>query len=150
MTLTDDRPEEISSREIPGHWEGDLIIGEKHQSALNVIVERKIRFVMIDLLQSYDAHSVRKSIEKRFKKMSLALIKSITCNQGKEIPQHELLTKKMKVKVSFCHPHSPWEKGTCENANFLIRGMLDGVTDFRLLTQVKISRVAKLLNERPR
>ena len=146
----DDRPEEINSREIPGHWESDSIIGEKHQSALNVIVERKTRFVMIDLLQSYDAKSVRKSIEKRFKKMSLTLIKSITCNQGKEMSQHKLLAKRMKVKVYFCHPHSPWEKGTCENTNFLIRDMFNGVTDFRLVTQAKISRVAMLLNERPR
>jgi len=150
MTLIDERPKEVDARIVPGHWESDLILGANHQSALSVIVERKSRYVLIDLLLSYDAESVRKSIERRFKKMEPELIKSITCDQGKEMAQHELLTAKIKTKVYFCHPHSPWEKGTCENTNYLIRDMLDGVTDFRTLTKTKVTRVATLLNQRPR
>jgi transposase, IS30 family len=150
MTLIDERPKEVDARTIHGHWEGDLIIGADHKSALSVIVERKTRYVMIDRLLSYDAESVRRSIERRFAKMEPELTKSITCDQGKEMAQHETLANRMKMRVYFCHPHSPWEKGTCENTNYLIRDMLDGITDFRDLTQAKVSRIAKLLNQRPR
>lgn len=150
MVLIDDRPREIDSRDIPGHWEGDLIIGDGHKSALSVIVERQTRFVMIERLMAYDAETVRKSIEKRFRTMAPDLKKSLTCDQGKEMAQHEKLAKNIKLKVYFCHPHSPWEKGTCENTNYLIRDMCDGVCDFRLLSQTKVRRIARLLNERPR
>jgi IS30 family transposase len=150
MTLVDERPKEVDARIVPGHWEGDLIIGADHKSALSVIVERKTRYVLIDRLLSYDAETVRKSIERRFAKMEPELTKSITCDQGKEMAQHEAFAAKMKMKVYFCHPHSPWEKGTCENTNYLIRDMLDGITDFRDLTQAKVSKLALLLNQRPR
>lgn len=150
MTLIDDRPEEISGRLLPGHWEGDLIIGKDHKSALSVIVERKTRFVMIDRLLTYDAKTVRNSIEKRLKSIDPEIVKSLTCDQGKEMAQHEILAEKMKLKVYFCHPHSPWEKGTCENTNFLIRDMLGGITDFREISQQRIHKIADMLNERPR
>jgi IS30 family transposase len=150
ITLIDERPEEVDSRAIPGHWEGDLIIGKDHKSALSAIVERQTRYVLIDRLEDYSAEEVRKSIEKRLKTIEPILVKSLTCDQGKEMAEHEKLACRIKMKVYFCHPHSPWEKGTCENTNFLIRDMLDGETDFRNITQRDISRVARLLNERPR
>jgi transposase, IS30 family len=150
MTLIDDRPEEINDRSVPGHWEGDLIIGKDHKSALSVIVERQTRYVLIERLEKYTAIEVRKSIEKRLAKISPELLKSMTVDQGKEMAEHERLALKMKMRVYFCHPHSPWEKGTCENTNFLIRDMLEGETDFRNLTQRQVSRIARLLNERPR
>lgn len=150
MTLIDDRPIEINERTVPGHWEGDLIIGKDHKSALSVIVERQTRYVLIDRLESYTARDVRKSIEKRLSNLPPALLGSITCDQGKEMSEHEILAQNIKMKVYFCHPHSPWEKGTCENTNFLIRDMLEGETDFRNLTQAQVSRIARLLNERPR
>ncbi len=150
IRLIDDRPEEVKGRSVPGHWEGDLIIGKDHKSALSVIVERQTRYVMIDRLESYTAPEVRKSIEKRLRTLKPDLVKSITCDQGKEMAEHEMLARKIKMKVYFCHPHSPWEKGTCENTNFLIRDMLDGETDFRNLTQRQVTRIARLLNERPR
>lgn len=150
MTLIDDRPEEINDRSVPGHWEGDLIIGKDHKSALSVIVERQTRYVLIERLEKYTAIEVRKSIEKRLAKISPELLKSMTVDQGKEMAEHERLALKMKMRVYFCHPHSPWEKGTCENTNFLIRDMLGGETDFRNLTQRQVSRIARLLNERPR
>ena len=78
------------------------------------------------------------------------MVKSITCDQGKEMAEHERLASSIKMKVYFCHPHSPWEKGTCENTNFLIHDMLEGETDFRKLSQRSITRIARLLNERPR
>ena len=150
ITLIDERPPEIESREVPGHWEGDLIIGSNHQSALLVTVERKTRFVQIDLLLEYDALTVRKTLEKQFKKLQPEIRKTITVDQGKENSDHEELSKKLKIDVYFCHPHSPWEKGTCENTNFLIRDMLNGEKDFRKLDQRYVSRIARLLNERPR
>lgn len=150
MTLIDERPVEINARTLPGHWEGDLIIGKNHKSALSVIVERQTRYVLIDRLESYSASEVRKSIEKQLKTIEPGLVKSLTCDQGKEMAEHDILAEKIKMKVYFCHPHSPWEKGTCENTNFLIRDMLDGETDFRNITQRDVARIARLLNERPR
>jgi len=150
IRLIDERPEEVKGRVVPGHWEGDLIIGKDHKSALSVIVERQTRYVMIDRLERYTAADVMKSIEKRLRTLKPALVKSITCDQGKEMAEHEILARKIRIKVYFCHPHSPWEKGTCENTNFLIRDMLEGETDFRNLSQRQVTRIARLLNERPR
>jgi transposase, IS30 family len=150
ITLIDQRPKEVDSRDVPGHWEGDLIIGKNHKSALAVTVERKTRFVQIDLLTKYDAFSVRKVIERRFKKLEPELRKTITFDQGKENAQHQELSKNLKLDVYFCHPASPWEKGTCENTNFLIRDFLDGEDDFRKFDQKHFSKIANWLNERPR
>jgi IS30 family transposase len=150
LQLIDERPKEVESREVAGHWEGDLIIGKNHKSALLVTVERKTRFVQTDLLLKYDATSVRKAFVKRFKKLEPALCKTITFDQGKENSQHQQLTERLQISVYFCHPASPWEKGTCENTNGLIRDFLDGEDDFRNYDQRYFSRIAKMLNERPR
>ncbi len=150
ITLSDERPEEVNARTVPGHWEGDLIIGKDHTSALSVIVERQTRYVLINRLENYTALEVRENIEKRLKTLEPQLVKNITCDQGKEMAEHERLASSIKMKVYFCHPHSPWEKDTCENTNFLIRDMLNGETDFRKLSQRSITRIARLPNERPR
>ncbi|GHT98661.1 transposase InsI for insertion sequence element IS30A [Spirochaetia bacterium] len=150
MTLIDTRPAEINARTVAGHWEGDLIIGKNHKSAICVTVERKTRFIQLDLLRQYDAQTVRKTIEKRFKKLEPALRKSLTLDQGHENSEHRTLTENLGIAVYFCHPHSPWEKATCENTNYLIRDMLYPIDDFRELTQRDVSRIARLLNERPR
>jgi transposase, IS30 family len=150
ITLIDERPIEVDSRAVPGHWEGDLIIGKDHKSALCVIVERKTRFIQLDLLLKYDATTVRKTIERRFKNIEPHLRKTITFDQGKENSEHKQLAENIKIDVFFCHPSSPWEKGTCENTNGLIRDMLFEIDDFRKLDQYSVSRVARLLNERPR
>jgi IS30 family transposase len=150
MTLIDERPDEAVGREVPGHWEGDLIIGKGHKSALCVTVERKTRYIQLDLLTNYDARTVRKTIEKRFKRLAPALRKSLTVDQGKENSEHKKLAEHLQIGVYFCHPHSPWEKGTCENTNYLIRDMLYPVDDFRQLTQREVSTIARHLNERPR
>lgn len=107
MTLIDEQPSEVDSRNVPGYWEGDLIIGDQHKSALSFIVERKTRYVMEGRLLLYDAATVRKSLERRWGKLDPAVVKSLTCDQGKEMVQHEALAKKVKMKVYFCHPHSP-------------------------------------------
>jgi transposase, IS30 family len=150
LCLIDERPKEVESRDIPGHWEGDLIIGKNHKSALAVIVERKSRFVQIDLLLKYDAHSVRRVFEKRSRKLEPMLRKTLTLDQGRENAEHGKLKERLNIDVYFCHPASPWQKGTCENTNGLIRDFLDGEKDFRKFDQRYFSRIATLLNERPR
>jgi IS30 family transposase len=104
----------------------------------------------MDLLKSWDAQTVRKTIEKRFKRLEEPLRKSITFDQGKENSEHKELSERLAMTVYFRRPHSPWEKGTCENTNYLIRDMLYPVNDFRQLTQREVSKIARLLNERPR
>jgi IS30 family transposase len=150
MTLIDGRPEETEGRTVPGRWKGDLVIGKGRKSAGCVIVERKSRYVQTDLLEKYDAATVRKTIEKRFRRIGGRLCQTITFDQGKENSWHKTLTENTGVKVYFCHPHSPWEKGTCENTNYLIRDMLRGITDFLELNRRSVSQIAKSLNERPR
>jgi IS30 family transposase len=113
-----------------GIEKGDLIIGDQYKSALSVIIERKIRYVMIDRLLSYDAATVRKSLERRWGKLDPAVVKNLTCDQGKEMAQHEALAKRVKMEIYFCHPHPPWGKGTCENTNYLIRDMFEGARIF--------------------
>jgi IS30 family transposase len=88
-------------------------------------------------------------IERRFKRLGSGLVKTIPFDQGKENSGHKALAENAGVKAYFCHPHSPWEKGTCENTNYLIRDMLNGVTDFRELNQRRVSQIAKDLNDRP-
>jgi transposase, IS30 family len=150
LRLIDERPKEVESRDIPGHWEGDLIIGKDHKSALAITVERSSRFVQIDLLHQYDANSVRKVFEKRFRKLEPMLRKTLTLDQGKENADYDKLKEHLNIDVYFCHPASPWQKGTCENTNGLIRDFLDGENDFRNFDQRYFSRIATLLNERPR
>jgi IS30 family transposase len=150
MTLIDSRPAEINAREVPDTGDGDLIIGKNHKSAILVTVERQSRFVQMDVLESMDARTVRKRIEKRFKKLEPALRKTITFDQGKENSEHKELSEHTTMRVYFCHPPSPWEKGTGENTNYLIRDMLYPVDDFRAVTQRDVTRIARLLNERPR
>jgi IS30 family transposase len=129
---------------------GDLIIGKDHKSAILATVERETRFVQMDALESMDARTVRRAVGKRFKKLEPALRKSITFDQGKENSGHKQLSENAAMAVCFCHPHSLWEKGTCENTNYLIRDMLYPVDDFREMSRRDASRIARLLNERPR
>jgi IS30 family transposase len=150
MTLIDTRPAEASAREAPGRGEGGLIIGKGHKPAILATAERKTRFVQMDLLESMDARTVRKRIGKRFEKPGPALGKSVAFDQGKENSGRKELSEHTAMAVCFCHPHSPWGKGTCENTHCLIRGPLYPAEDFRELTQRDVSKIARLLNERPR
>jgi len=110
IKFIDERQEEVNTRIVPGHWEGDLIIGKDHKSALSVIVERQTRYGLIDRLENYTAPEVRKSLEKRLKTLKPELVKSIPYDQGKEIAEHEMLARKIRMRVYFCHPHSPMVK----------------------------------------
>jgi IS30 family transposase len=150
MISIEERPKEVEDRTIPGHWEGDLIIGKGHQSALGTLVERTTRFVILVPLKAKDATTVRKAFARELKRLPKQVCKSMTYDQGTEMSEHKLFTKETKIKVYFAHPHSPWERGTNENTNMLIRDFFPKGTDFREVSRYKIKKVQELLNTRPR
>lgn len=122
MISIHERPMEVADRIIPGYWEGDLIMGKDHTSAIGTIVERTTRTVILIPLKAKDAVSVRKAFAKEHKTLPEQMRLSMTYDRGKEMSQHQLFTKETKMKVYFCDPHSPWQRGTNENTNMLIRG----------------------------
>lgn len=146
----DERPPEVAGRTIPGHWESDLIIGKEHKSAIGTIVERTTRTVILVPLKAKDAESVRKAFARELKHLPAQLKLSMTHDRGSEMSQHMLFTKQTKVKVYFAHPQSPWERGTNENTNGLLRQYFPKGTDLSLLGRREIKRVQNELNGRPR
>lgn len=151
MLSIEERPASVADRTIPGHWEGDIIIGDaKKQTALGTLVERTTRTVILIPLKNKKAEEVRKAFAKEVKKLPEQLRLSLTYDQGREMAQHKLFTKETKMKVYFAHPASPWERGTNENTNRLIRDFFPKGTDFTKVTRNKIKWVQDCLNERPR
>ena len=150
MISIEERPKEVEDRIIPGHWEGDLIMGKWKRSALGTIVERTTRTVILVPLVNKDAESVRKSFAREMKKLPAQMKLSLTYDQGKEMTQHKLFTKDTEIKVYFAHPGSPWERGTNENTNGLIRQFFPKGTEFDKVSRSEIKHVQDLLNGRPR
>lgn len=150
MISIHERPKEVEDRIIPGHWEGDLIVGKDHKSAIGSIVERTTRTVILVPLKKRDAESVRKAFAKELKTLPQQMTLSMTYDRGKEMAEHKLFTEETKMQVYFCDPHSPWQRGTNENTNMLIRDFFPKQTDFSKFTRREIKHVQKLLNERPR
>lgn len=150
MLSIEERPASVESRTIPGHWEGDLIIGKGQKSAIGTIVERTTRFLLIVPLKGRDAETVRKAFARELKQLPQQVRLSMTYDQGSEMSQHKLFTKATKMKVYFAHPHSPWERGTNENTNMLIRDFYPKGTDFSQLSRYKLKKIQTMLNERPR
>ncbi len=146
----EERPALVAKRSVAGHWEGDLIVGKGHKSALGTIVERKTRTVIMVPLKAKDALSVRKAFEKELKTLPRQMRKSLTYDNGHEMAEHSLFTANTKMKVYFAHPNSPWERGTCENTNGLIRQFFPKGTDFNKVSRKEIKKVQDMLNERPR
>lgn len=150
MISIEERPKEVEDRIIPGHWEGDLILGKWKRSALGTIVERTTRTVILVPLVNKDAESVRKSFAREMKKLPAQMKLSLTYDQGKEMTEHKLFTKDTKIKVYFAHTGSPWERGTNENTNGLIRQFFPKGTEFDKISRREIKHVQDLLNGRPR
>jgi IS30 family transposase len=150
MVLIDHRPPEVESRLLPGHYEGDLILGAGNKSAVGVLVERTSRFTFLCHLPEKDATSVREAFTRKLDGIPAALLKSLTYDQGKEMAEHKLLAADLKLQVFFCHPHSPWERGTCESQNGRIRHYLPKGTDLSLVSYQQLSAYQEMLNERPR
>jgi len=150
MVLIDERPAEVEDRLIAGHYEADLILGAGNRSAVGVLVERTTRFTMLCHLPAKDATSVREAFTRRLASIPLPLRKSFTYDQGKEMSQHKTLAADLSLKVFFCHPHSPWERGTCESQNGRIRHYLPIGTDLSKVSYQQLSAFQEMLNERPR
>jgi len=151
MLSIEERPLEVADRTVPGHWEGDLIVGKYKRSALGTLVERTTRTtLLVRLGAKKDATSVRRAYAQRMRKLPKDLAKSLTYDQGKEMSQHRKFTIETGITVYFAHPGSPWERGTNENTNGLIRQFFPKGTDFTKVSAKEISRVESLLNGRPR
>jgi IS30 family transposase len=151
MLSIHERPVEVADRIIPGHWEGDLIIGKYKRSAIATLVERTTRYTMIiPLPYGKDAVSVREALTKKLQSLPSHLTKTLTYDQGKEMSQHKQLTIDTGIQVYFADPASPWQRGTNENTNGLIRQFFPKGTDFSLVSKEEIQRAEDLLNGRPR
>jgi transposase, IS30 family len=150
MLSIEERPKEVEDRIIPGHWEGDLIVGKNNRSALGTLVERTTRTTILIPLKSRDSFTVAKAFAREVKKLPSTMRLSMTYDQGREMAQHKLFTKETGVKVYFAHPRSPWERGTNENTNGLIRQYFPKGTDFNKVSRYMIKKAQHQLNGRPR
>jgi len=146
----EERPKEVADQIIPGHWEGDLIMGHMNKSAIGTLVERTTYMTFIVKLKDKDSMSVRKAFAKEFLSIPEKLKLTLTYDQGQEMAQHKLFTKETNIAVYFAHPHSPWERGINENTNDLIRQFFPKGTDFNAVSLSQIKEVQDLLNDRPR
>ncbi len=146
----DNRPKHIELRNEIGHWEGDLMIGKNHKSAIGTIVERKSRYTIIIKLKSKKADEVAKMFSEKLNKLNPLFKKTMTYDNGIEMAKHEKITQKTGMKIYFAHPYSSWERGTNENTNGLIRRYLPKGTDFNLIDKKQLMIIQEKLNNRPR
>lgn len=146
----DERPPEVADRTVPGHWEGDLLVGHANASALGTLVERTTRFTLLVPLKAKDAATVRQAFARELRTVPAPLRRSLTYDQGPEMREHRLFTKYTNMPVYFAHPHCPWERGTNENTNGLLRQFFPKGTRFTQLSRAEIKRVQGVLNARPR
>ena len=150
MLSIEERPKEVEDRIVPGHWEGDLIMGKYNRSALGTLVERTTRTTILVPVKSKDAEAVARAFAKEVEKLPKQMKLSITYDQGREMAKHKLFADITGVLVYFAHPRSPWERGANENTNGLIRQFFPKGTNFNKVSRYEIKKVQDLLSGRPR
>jgi transposase, IS30 family len=145
------RPAEVADRAVPGHWEGDLIIGAGSGSAVGTLVERSTRFtILLHLPGRHDADSVAEAMIREMSKLPEHLRRSLTWDRGTEMSQYRRIQLELDMPVYFCDPHAPWQRGSNENTNRLLRFWFEKGTDLSVHTAADLARVAATLNARPR
>ena len=144
-----ERPASVEDRAVPGHWEGDLIFGTNN-SQIATLVERHTRYVMLAKVNSKDTETVINALIKQAHKLPKELYKSLTWDRGKEMADHKRFTLDTDIAVYFCDPQHPWQRGSNENTNGLLRQYFPKGTDISIHSQAKLNAVARRLNERPR
>lgn len=144
-----ERPATVEDRAVPGHWEGDLLFGSKN-SQIATLVERQTRYVMLVKVNGKDTETVTNALIKHTHKLPRELYKSLTWDRGKEMADHKRFTLSTDIQVYFCDPQNPWQRGSNENTNGLLRQYFPKGTDLAVYSQAKLNAVARRLNERPR
>ena len=144
-----ERPPEVADRALPGHWEADLLTGAG-PSQIATLVERQSRYVLLIRLANKETHTVVTALRRRIRRLPVGLVKSLTVDRGGEFAAHRQFTLATNIQVYFCDPQSPWQRGSNENTNGLLRQYFPRTTNFSTVTQAKLETIAMRLNTRPR